>query len=140
MNDEETLLTLYFFPGDVETLDDKSRFMDSLEKVNCHVVFLDHRDELQSCDVPDTEWWGFLFGNEWFDLDMANVLDVYLLSDFDAITFFKDIEKENGDKAVFLATRIFRTNKVPLGIETYKEVEGLKFVKALDGWIREKKQ
>ncbi|MEN6445566.1 MAG: hypothetical protein ABFC98_05920 [Candidatus Cloacimonas sp.] len=138
MEQKIDLLTLYVFPGDKETLDDKQRIIDSCKEIRCNVVFLSYREELEIQQVPDTKWWGYLFGNEWFEKDISEVLNIYLeQANYNVLTFFKDITKENGEKAVFLASRIFRSWIVPLGIETYKEVPNLSFIKVLDGWIKQ---
>jgi hypothetical protein len=138
MEQKIDLLTLFVFPGDNSLFDDKQRIIDSCKDINCHVVFLSFREELEIQQVPDTKWWGYLFGNEWFGKDITEFLNVYLeRANCDVLTFFKDVVKVDGTKAVFLASRIFRSWIVPLGIETYKDVPNLSFIKVLDGWIKE---
>jgi hypothetical protein len=137
----KVILALYLLPGDRPDMDNFDRARASLlEKVGSFVYILSHRDDLAKVKTPEVEWWGFLFGNEWFDEDLSKALHVHLrYNKADCLTLFKDVITSEGERKAFMATRLFRTCAVPvLGVESYKNYQNeLTFEKVLDGWLME---
>ena len=136
-------LTLYFLPGDKSEFDDFQRCQVSLPAELERITFtyvLSHRDELCKMKRPETKWWGYLFGNEWFDEELGKALYVHLrYNTADCLTLFKNVKTAEKEHKAFVATRLFRTQGVPvLGVESYKDFQSdLTFEKVLDGWLRE---
>jgi len=137
----KVVLTLFLLPGDRADMDNFDRAKASLlDKTESCIYILSHRDDLAKMKTPDTEWWAFLFGNEWFDEDLGKALHVHLkYNNADCLTLFKNVVTSEGEKKAFVATRVFRTCAVPvLGIESYNKYENeLTFEKVLDGWLME---
>ena len=136
-------LTLYFLPGDRSEFDDFQRCQASLPSELERITFtyvLSHRDELDNMKLPETKWWGYLFGNEWFDEELGKALYVHLrYNTADCLTLFKKVGMTGEAPRVQLATRLYRTQGVPvLGVESYKNFQSdLTFEKVLDGWVKE---
>lgn len=137
----KVVLALFLLPGDRADMDNFDRARTSLsDKIESYIYILSHRDDLVKMRTPETEWWGFLFGNEWFDEDLSKALHIHLrYNKADCLTLFKNVTTAEGEKKAFVATRIFRTCAVPtLGVESYKNYQDeLTFEKVLDGWLME---
>lgn len=133
-------LTLYLLPGDCEELDNFARIQESISpRLETEFCTLGHRDDLAKTIKPNTKWWGYLFGNEWFDKDLGRALYVHLnYNQSDCLTLFKRVMVD-GCYKTFVASRLFQTVAVPvLGVDSYKRFEReLTFEKVLDGWILE---
>lgn len=138
-------LTLFIIPGGPAGAGDYNRVVSSLEGVVDYVEFLsDRRVDLASRDVR-TDWYMFLYNNEWVDPKVKQAIPVFMEYPFDAIVLFKLVyERQDKDYYTELENRIFTVPRifkkgVILNEEdlTPKWAHRLKFERLLDGWVHE---
>jgi len=135
------MLTLYVIPCDNPEQANIQKLKESAEGVADRVEVLDHRrlDEVE----PETEWYAFLFSNEWLDEGLKFALPVFLeQTDSDYLILYKKVVENNFGTLVprtFIVPRIFRSNIKLIGNDRLVPVgqEDLRFLQVLDGWILE---
>lgn len=133
------MITLYILPGDNSFFDDFKNAIESFLPVNeITVLILNHRDDLIKIIQPKTKWWGFLFGNEWIDNELAESLNTHLkYNTANKLVLFKIVRCRDGVERAFIEDRIFRTDIIPVqGVECVRNVISSS-ERILDGWLRE---
>ena len=136
-------LTMFIIPPDNPEESDCARARESVESI-CKVVH-----ELSDRKIHDrvfhvtTQWYGYIFANEWFDEGLRFALPTFLRSrEYDYLILCKKVFEERHQlmtPKMFVAPRLFRK---------YVELEGegslipknaadLNWVQVLDGWVLE---
>lgn len=135
------MMTLYVIPCDNPEQSDIQRLKQSAKDV-CDVIHvLEHR-RLHEVE-PETEWYGYLFSNEWLDGPLTDALPIFFEdTKYDYLVLYKKVQEDlHGvvTPKMYVAPRFFRSyvklesdgNLIP------KDPEKLSFVQVLDGWIME---
>ena len=85
----------------------------------------------------DTEWYGYIYSDEWIDKRIKDALPVFLKAGyFDCLILMKK-QLDTGKLRAFKAPRIFRREvKLEKNMLIPKHPKRLTFETLLDGWIR----
>lgn len=135
------MMTLYVIPCDNPKESNIEKLKESAKDI-CDVIHvLDHRrlDEMS----PETEWYAYLFSNEWFDDSLTFALPMFLEDrNYDYLVLYKKVQEDISGAVVpkmFVAPRIFRSHIKLEGEGSLipRNPDDLKFVQVLDGWIME---
>lgn len=128
------LLTLFVLPsrGNGE-FDNYERIVESSPHKLCKFVMVS--PDRKTLSTPETEWWGIIYGNEWFDFHLTRALPSYLqIAPFEGLVLFKRV-KVNGVERFYIEPRIFRSERV---VPTLKPDIGKLFcTRVLDGFLLE---
>jgi hypothetical protein len=136
------MLTIFVIPCDDPKQADIDKLKKSLLEVACEMCVMEHRD-INSMDKGTSEWYGYLFSNEWFDEGLRFALPYFLeKSGEDYLVLFKKVLEKKGaliTPKIFQAPRIFRRDIELEGPGSLIPIHGeqLSSLKILDGFILE---
>lgn len=129
----DKLCTLYVLPsqGNGE-VDNYERIVWSAPYDLCKFVIVSNPSQLA---MPTTEWWGLIYGNEWFDPALSKALTIYLAcAPFDCLVLFKKV-KVNGFERFYVEPRIFKAGKLTPAVKP--DIANYSVTKVLDGFVLE---
>lgn len=128
------LCTLYVLPSQGNgDFDNYERVVWSAPYDLCKFVMVS--DPGVPLRMAETEWWGLIYGNEWFDPALAKALSVYLAcAPFDCLVLFKKV-KVNDVERFYVEPRIFKSTKLIPRIKP--DIANHSITKVLDGFILE---
>lgn len=128
------LCTLYVLPSQANgEFDNYERVVWSAPYDLCRFVVVSNPAE--PLHVSETQWWGLIYGNEWFDPALAKALTVYLTcAPFDCLVLFKRV-KVNDVERFYVEPRIFKSSRIEPKIKP--SIDDLSMTKVLDGFILE---
>lgn len=119
-------LTMFILPADNENCFHKC--IDSLMSIPAKAIPLTNRN-LEEVEF-DTDWYGYLYADEYLSDELIVAIPIFLESSFDVITLLRRHENNRYTQA----PRLFRKGirlKCRVPIEIPKE----RYTRALDGWI-----
>jgi|GEM_PF-4638772 len=140
-------LTLFVLKNDTPAFANVKRLLDSFSKVKgvANVVVVNMEDRRLDLIEVETDWWMYMFDNEYLDPAMIRVLSTYLESE--VYDFFQAYQRiivpemvdgvEKARVKTYLSPRIFRAKVRVQSEHIYIpiDVDNLTVTSILDGWI-----
>lgn len=133
-------LTLFVLPGDNRGFSRPNRAIASFGCNVNTIIELSHRNKITEYNnIIKTDWYCFLFDNEWIDMELKEALSIFLkMAMWDVLVFWKKVKDKNGEPRFYKVPRIFRKHVI-LESENIMPInpDSLTFESILNGWLRE---
>jgi len=128
-------LTVFILPSG-GTKKSLKKLMDSFSGISCIFFILSNAESLLEQEI-NTEWYCFLYDNEWLEKDLTDFIPTLLKANqWDYYLIHKKV-KIDGKNRFFIVPRIFR-EKVKLKANDFTPLDTyLPYERVLEGWILE---
>lgn len=133
----ESNLTIFVVPHAEEIAKPKTKFenLKNMPEVNA-VHYMPSHDLNAANDLCQTEWWIYLFEDEYMNSKLLEALPICMASPgHDIFVFMQKVKHDNGDMKVYQSARMFRKDTQEFDNLLPVDFDAERIERILDGWI-----